>query len=122
GQTRYLNKEVRQGEMGVTNYYRRLPWKQGNDFLSLYLLISPVAKPTYVSQPKIKIEIRREFLKELKNQTSGIMLKVDWNSWNDNGEMRTLLRKSLKSFIQRIIDKEMLLTSCIDEYEEEICE
>ncbi|KAA6316519.1 MAG: hypothetical protein EZS28_055248, partial [Streblomastix strix] len=26
----YLNKEVRQGEKGVTNYYPRLPLRQGN--------------------------------------------------------------------------------------------
>ncbi|KAA6379737.1 MAG: hypothetical protein EZS28_024736 [Streblomastix strix] len=30
GQTWYLNKEMRQGEKGVTNYYPRLPWRQVN--------------------------------------------------------------------------------------------
>ncbi|KAA6366315.1 MAG: hypothetical protein EZS28_038158, partial [Streblomastix strix] len=54
GQTRYLNKEVRQGEKGVTNYYPRLPWRQGNDLLSPYLLISLLAHPKYVSQPEVK--------------------------------------------------------------------
>ncbi|KAA6368727.1 MAG: hypothetical protein EZS28_035745, partial [Streblomastix strix] len=37
-------------------------------------------------------------------------------------EIRTLLRQSLISLIQQIIDKEMLSASCIDEYEEEIHE
>ncbi|KAA6377272.1 MAG: putative ubiquitin-60S ribosomal protein L40 fusion protein [Streblomastix strix] len=32
----YLNKEVRQGEKGVTNYYQRLPWRQGN-YNSLFI-------------------------------------------------------------------------------------
>ncbi|KAA6310844.1 MAG: hypothetical protein EZS28_056235, partial [Streblomastix strix] len=54
GQTRYLNKKVRQGEKGVTNYYPRLPWRQGNDLLSPYLLTSPLAHPKYVSQPEVK--------------------------------------------------------------------
>ncbi|KAA6354303.1 MAG: hypothetical protein EZS28_050170 [Streblomastix strix] len=54
GQSRYLNKEVRQGEKGVTNYYPRLPWRQGNDLLSPYLLISPLAHPKYISQPEVK--------------------------------------------------------------------
>ncbi|KAA6375352.1 MAG: hypothetical protein EZS28_029121 [Streblomastix strix] len=54
GQTRYLNKEVRQGEKGVTNYYPRLHWRQGNDLLSPYLLISPLAHPKYVSPPEVK--------------------------------------------------------------------
>ncbi|KAA6400246.1 MAG: hypothetical protein EZS28_004225 [Streblomastix strix] len=54
GQTRYLNKEVRQGEKGVTNYYPRLPWRQGNDLLSPYLLISPLGHPKYVSEPEVK--------------------------------------------------------------------
>ncbi|KAA6376862.1 MAG: hypothetical protein EZS28_027612 [Streblomastix strix] len=53
-QTRYLNKEVRQGENGVTSYYPRLLWRQGNDLLSPYLLISPMAHPKYVSQPEVK--------------------------------------------------------------------
>ncbi|KAA6383902.1 MAG: hypothetical protein EZS28_020574, partial [Streblomastix strix] len=53
-QTRYLNKEMRQGENGVTNYYPRLPWRQGNDLLSPYLLISPLPHPKYVSQPEVK--------------------------------------------------------------------
>ncbi|KAA6359582.1 MAG: hypothetical protein EZS28_044891 [Streblomastix strix] len=51
---RYLNKEVRLGEKGVTNYYPRLPWRQGNDLLSPYLIISPLAHPKYVSQPDVK--------------------------------------------------------------------
>ncbi|KAA6364193.1 MAG: hypothetical protein EZS28_040280 [Streblomastix strix] len=54
GQTRYLDKEVRQVEKGVTNYYPRLLWKQGNDLLSPYLLISPLAHLKYVSQPEMK--------------------------------------------------------------------
>ncbi|KAA6403014.1 MAG: hypothetical protein EZS28_001457 [Streblomastix strix] len=48
------------------------------------------------------------------------MLKGGQSAWNDNVEIRTLLCQSLISWIQRIIDKEMLSTSCIDEYEEEI--
>ncbi|KAA6375234.1 MAG: hypothetical protein EZS28_029239, partial [Streblomastix strix] len=54
GQTRNLIKEMRQGEKGVTNYYSRLPWRQGNDLLSPYLLISPLAHRKYVSQPEVK--------------------------------------------------------------------
>ncbi|KAA6389604.1 MAG: hypothetical protein EZS28_014873 [Streblomastix strix] len=41
GQTRYLNKEVRQGEKGVTNYYPRLPWRQGHPIGRI-----PVREPT----------------------------------------------------------------------------
>ncbi|KAA6379269.1 MAG: hypothetical protein EZS28_025204 [Streblomastix strix] len=33
-QTRHLNKEVRQGDRGVTNYYPLLSRRQGNDLLS----------------------------------------------------------------------------------------
>ncbi|KAA6384404.1 MAG: hypothetical protein EZS28_020068 [Streblomastix strix] len=47
GQTRYLNKEVRQGVKWVINYYPRLSWRQGNDLLSPYFLISPLAHPKY---------------------------------------------------------------------------
>ncbi|KAA6403565.1 MAG: hypothetical protein EZS28_000901 [Streblomastix strix] len=54
GQTRYPNKEVRQGEKGVTNYYPRLPLRQGNDLLSPYLVILPLVHPKYVSQPEVK--------------------------------------------------------------------
>ncbi|KAA6375485.1 MAG: hypothetical protein EZS28_028986 [Streblomastix strix] len=54
GQTRYLNKELRQGEKGVTNYYPRLARRQGNDFLSPYLLISPMAHLKHASQPEVK--------------------------------------------------------------------
>ncbi|KAA6382264.1 MAG: hypothetical protein EZS28_022210 [Streblomastix strix] len=56
GQTRYLNKEVKQGEKGVTNYYLCLLWRQGNDLLSQYLLISPLVHPKYVSQPEVKLK------------------------------------------------------------------
>ncbi|KAA6368178.1 MAG: hypothetical protein EZS28_036294, partial [Streblomastix strix] len=66
--------------------------------------------------------IRREFPRELKDRTSGMMLMVGWGTWNDIAEIRTLLRQSLISWIKRIIDKEMLSTSCIDEYVEEINE
>ncbi|KAA6381492.1 MAG: hypothetical protein EZS28_022982 [Streblomastix strix] len=71
------------------------------------------------------MEIRREFPRELKVRTSGMMLMVGWSAWNDIAEIRTLLCQSLISWIsltQRIIDKEMLSMSCIDEYEEEINE
>ncbi|KAA6392772.1 MAG: hypothetical protein EZS28_011695 [Streblomastix strix] len=49
------------------------------------------------SPPKIcilargEIEIRREFHRELKNRTSGMMLMAGWSAWNDNVEIRTLL-------------------------------
>ncbi|KAA6368799.1 MAG: hypothetical protein EZS28_035674 [Streblomastix strix] len=56
GQTRYLNKDVRQGEKGVTSYYIHLFRRQGNDFLSAYLLISPLTHPKYVSQPEVKLK------------------------------------------------------------------
>ncbi|KAA6382514.1 MAG: hypothetical protein EZS28_021959 [Streblomastix strix] len=83
---------------------------------------------THHCPPKICIptrgerEISRKFPRELNDQTSGMMLKVGWSAWNDNDFIRTLLYQSLISLIQRIIDKEMLPTSCIDEYEEEIDE
>ncbi|KAA6364673.1 MAG: hypothetical protein EZS28_039800 [Streblomastix strix] len=67
-------------------------------------------------------EIRRKFPNELKDRTIGMMLKVGWSAWNDNAEIRTLICQSLISLIQRIIDKEMLLTSCFDGYEEKIGE
>ncbi|KAA6367485.1 MAG: hypothetical protein EZS28_036988, partial [Streblomastix strix] len=35
-------------------------------------------------------ETRREFLRELKDRTSGMMLKVGWSAWNDIAEIRTL--------------------------------
>ncbi|KAA6359558.1 MAG: hypothetical protein EZS28_044916 [Streblomastix strix] len=66
-----------------------------------------------------EIEIWREFPRELKDRSSGMMLKVDWSACDDNDEIRTLLCQSL---IQRIIDKKRLQRSCIDEYEEEIDE
>ncbi|KAA6376831.1 MAG: hypothetical protein EZS28_027641, partial [Streblomastix strix] len=89
--------EIRR-EKRVTNNYPCLPWRQG------------------------EIEIQRKFLRELKNLTSGMMLKVGWNAWNDNAEIRTLLCQSLISLMLWIIYREMLSTSCIDEYEEEIDE
>ncbi|KAA6378801.1 MAG: hypothetical protein EZS28_025672 [Streblomastix strix] len=122
GQTRYLNKEVRQGEKGVTYYYPRLPQRKGNDLLSPYLFISPLAHPKICIPIRGEIEIRRQFPSKLKDRTCGMMLKVGCSVWNDNTKIRTLLCQSLISLIQRIIDKEMLSTSCIDEYEEEINE
>ncbi|KAA6400987.1 MAG: hypothetical protein EZS28_003488 [Streblomastix strix] len=52
-QTKYLNKNVRQGEKGVTSYYIHLFRRQGNDFLSAYLLISPLAHPKYAN-PQVR--------------------------------------------------------------------
>ncbi|KAA6345948.1 MAG: hypothetical protein EZS28_052125 [Streblomastix strix] len=52
--TRYLNKDVRQGEKEVNNYYHCLLLGQGNDLISPSLLISPLAHPEYVSQPEVK--------------------------------------------------------------------
>ncbi|KAA6355336.1 MAG: hypothetical protein EZS28_049136, partial [Streblomastix strix] len=46
-----------------------------------------------------------------------VMLKQSWTARKDNDEIRTLLCQSLISFVQWIIDKEMLSASCIDEYE-----
>ncbi|KAA6353749.1 MAG: hypothetical protein EZS28_050724, partial [Streblomastix strix] len=37
-----------------------------------------------------EIEIRRQFPRELKDRTSGTMLKVSWSAQNDNAEIRTL--------------------------------
>ncbi|KAA6372396.1 MAG: hypothetical protein EZS28_032076 [Streblomastix strix] len=54
GQTRYFNKEARQGEKDVTNYYPCLLQRQDNDFLSPYLLNSHLPHQKYVSQPKVK--------------------------------------------------------------------
>ncbi|KAA6374206.1 MAG: hypothetical protein EZS28_030268 [Streblomastix strix] len=71
---------------------------------------------------KSEIEIRREFPREQKDRTSGMMPNVGWSAWNDNAEIRSLLCQSLISLIQRIIDKEMLSANCIDEYEKEIDE
>ncbi|KAA6367862.1 MAG: hypothetical protein EZS28_036611, partial [Streblomastix strix] len=78
--------------------------------------------PKMCIQTRGEMEIRREFPRELKDRTSGMMLIVGRSAWNDNAQIRTLLRQSLISWIQRIIDKEMLSASCIDEYEEEINE
>ncbi|KAA6401855.1 MAG: hypothetical protein EZS28_002616 [Streblomastix strix] len=78
------------------------------------------------SPPKIciltrgEIEMKRKFPREMIDRTSGMMLIVGWNAWNDNAEIRIIPCLSVISLIQRIIDKEMLSTSCIDEYEEEI--
>ncbi|KAA6380518.1 MAG: hypothetical protein EZS28_023954 [Streblomastix strix] len=69
-----------------------------------------------------ELETMREFLRELKGRTSRMMLKVDWSAWNDIDEIRSLFCRSMISLTQRIIDKEMLSTSYIDEYEEEIDE
>ncbi|KAA6365990.1 MAG: hypothetical protein EZS28_038483 [Streblomastix strix] len=84
----------------------------GNQLLSSSPLETGICIPT-----RDEIEIRRQFPRELKDRTSGMMLKVGWSAWNDDAEIRTLLCQSLISLIQRIIDKEMLSTSCIDEYE-----
>ncbi|KAA6398555.1 MAG: hypothetical protein EZS28_005917 [Streblomastix strix] len=54
GQVTYLNKEVRQGEKGVTNNYPRLLERQSCDFLDTNLLISPQAQPKFVSLPDVK--------------------------------------------------------------------
>ncbi|KAA6390382.1 MAG: hypothetical protein EZS28_014090 [Streblomastix strix] len=62
GQTRDLNKEVSQGEKVETNYYPRLPRRQGNDLLSLYLLIAPLAHPRLVPQPEVKQKQVENFL------------------------------------------------------------
>ncbi|KAA6385251.1 MAG: hypothetical protein EZS28_019221 [Streblomastix strix] len=99
GQTRYLNKEVRQGGKGITS-----------------------GPPKICIPTRGEREVRREFPRELKDRTSGMMLKVGWSAWNDKAEIRIAPCLSLISLIQRIIDKEMLSTSCIDEYEEEISE
>ncbi|KAA6402057.1 MAG: hypothetical protein EZS28_002422 [Streblomastix strix] len=53
-QIMYLNNELRQLEKGVTNYYFRLPWRQGNDLLSPYLLISPLTHQKRVSQLRVQ--------------------------------------------------------------------
>ncbi|KAA6390569.1 MAG: hypothetical protein EZS28_013901 [Streblomastix strix] len=119
-QTRFLNKEVRQGEKGVTNFYPRLPRRQGNDLLSPYLLISPLTHLKICIPTRGEIEIRREFTRKLKDRTSGMMLMVSWSAQNDNAEIRTLPCQSLIQLIQRIIDKEMMSTSCIDKYKEQI--
>ncbi|KAA6358858.1 MAG: hypothetical protein EZS28_045614, partial [Streblomastix strix] len=62
GQTQYLNKEVRQGEKDVINYCLRLPQRQGNDLISPYLLISPLAHQKYESQPEVKQKQGENFL------------------------------------------------------------
>ncbi|KAA6382525.1 MAG: hypothetical protein EZS28_021947 [Streblomastix strix] len=49
-QTKYLNKDMRLGENVVTNYYPRLAYRQGNNLLSPYLLISPLTHPQYTFQ------------------------------------------------------------------------
>ncbi|KAA6364419.1 MAG: hypothetical protein EZS28_040054 [Streblomastix strix] len=69
-----------------------------------------------------EIEIRRKFPRELKDRTSGMMLKVGWSAQNDNDQIRTFISQCLISLKQRVIDKERLSTSCFDEYEEEIDE
>ncbi|KAA6366176.1 MAG: hypothetical protein EZS28_038297, partial [Streblomastix strix] len=92
------------------------------------MIVIPVSPYLTSGPPKIRIptrgemEIRREFPRELKDRTSGMMLMVGWSAWNDNAEIRTLPCQSLISLKQRIIEKEMLSTSCIDQYVEEISE
>ncbi|KAA6387890.1 MAG: hypothetical protein EZS28_016585 [Streblomastix strix] len=120
-QTRYLNREVRQGEKGVTYYYSRLSQSQGNDLLSPYLLISPLAHPKYVSQPEVK-QKQGENSQRTEGSNKRNDVEESWSALNEIAEIRTLLCQSLISLIQRIIDKETLSTSCIDEYEEEIDE
>ncbi|KAA6376685.1 MAG: hypothetical protein EZS28_027787, partial [Streblomastix strix] len=87
--------------------------------ISPYLTSGP---PKICIPTRGEMEIRREFPRELKDRTSWMMPQVGWSAWNDNDEIRTLLCQSLISWIQRILDKEMLSTSCVDEYEEEINE
>ncbi|KAA6365850.1 MAG: hypothetical protein EZS28_038623, partial [Streblomastix strix] len=64
GQTRYLKKEVRQGEKEETNYYPRLTSIQGYDLLSPYLLISLLAHPKYVPQLEVN---RKQGKNSIKN-------------------------------------------------------
>ncbi|KAA6385920.1 MAG: hypothetical protein EZS28_018549 [Streblomastix strix] len=82
GQTRYLNKEVRQGEKGVTNYYPRLTQRQGNDLLSPYLLILPLAHPKYRNDVEGWLE-RMEYQCRDKNTAlskfdNGLSIKRGW--------------------------------------------
>ncbi|KAA6390934.1 MAG: hypothetical protein EZS28_013542 [Streblomastix strix] len=84
-----------------------------------HISISPLNPPKIFIPTKGEIETRIEFPREQKDRTSGMMQKVGWSAWNDNGEIRTLLCQSLISFILRIIDKAMLSMSCFDEYEKE---
>ncbi|KAA6373936.1 MAG: hypothetical protein EZS28_030538 [Streblomastix strix] len=50
----------------VTNYYPRLSWRQGNDLLSQYLLISPLAHLKYVSIPELKQKYGENSLENLR--------------------------------------------------------
>ncbi|KAA6382167.1 MAG: hypothetical protein EZS28_022306 [Streblomastix strix] len=110
-------------------------WREGrNQLLSLspleteQLFVIPVSPYLTSGPPKIciptrgEIEIRREFLRELKDRTNGMMLKAGLCAWNDDDEIRTLLSQSLISLIYLINDKEMLSARCIEEYEEQIDE
>ncbi|KAA6393525.1 MAG: hypothetical protein EZS28_010945 [Streblomastix strix] len=64
-------------------------------------VIQSKIKKGQTSQPKIciptrgEIEIRREFPRELKDRTSGMMLMAGWSAWNDNDEIRTILCEGL---------------------------
>ncbi|KAA6383166.1 MAG: hypothetical protein EZS28_021306 [Streblomastix strix] len=98
------------------------PLETGKRFVitvSPYLTSGP---PKIRFRTRGKPEIRREFPRELKDRTCGMMLKVIWSTWNDDNEIRTLLCHSLINLIQCVIDKERLPTSIIDEYEEKIDE
>ncbi|KAA6400073.1 MAG: hypothetical protein EZS28_004396 [Streblomastix strix] len=64
--------------------------------------------------------IKREFPRQLMDRTRRMILKVGLSAWVDNNQIRTLLCQSLIGLKQRIIDKAMLSSNCIDEYEEEI--
>ncbi|KAA6389888.1 MAG: hypothetical protein EZS28_014583 [Streblomastix strix] len=55
-----------------------------------------------------EIEIRREFPRELKDRTSGMLLKVGWSAWNDNAEIRTFLCQSLISLITDYRQREVI--------------
>ncbi|KAA6395023.1 MAG: hypothetical protein EZS28_009456 [Streblomastix strix] len=76
------------------------------DFIGdMVMICYPVSPYLTSGPPKMRIptrgeiEIRREFPRDLKDRTSGMMLMVGWSGWNDNAEIRTLLCRSLISLI-----------------------
>ncbi|KAA6390513.1 MAG: hypothetical protein EZS28_013959 [Streblomastix strix] len=64
-----------------------------------YIFASSIRINDVARQLTGEIEIRREFPNELKDRTSGMMLKVGLSAWNDNDEIKTLFYQSLKSLI-----------------------
>ncbi|KAA6383785.1 MAG: hypothetical protein EZS28_020687, partial [Streblomastix strix] len=68
GQIRYLNKEVRQGEKGVTNYYPRLPRRQGHPIEAEDLKDELIEAVEYVEDKEEEIHSNQKEFELKRNQ------------------------------------------------------